>query len=81
MAHPVRAQLHRDCEWLARDQRVDEVAVECLRADVVVRRLKADALTWGSVLLVETDEAGAAYIAALEADGYNQEPLLAFARF
>jgi len=52
-----------------------------LLADVVVRRLKVDDLTWGSVSLVETGEARTAYVAARKhADNHNLEPLIAFAR-
>lgn len=52
-----------------------------LLADVVIKRLKAEPLTWGSASLVETGEARAAYVAALrEADNHHIEPLLAFAQ-
>jgi Fic-DOC domain mobile mystery protein B len=52
-----------------------------LLADVVIKRLKADLLSWGSASLVETGKARAAYVAALrEADGHNLEPLLVFAQ-
>ena len=49
-------------------------------ADVIVKRLKADPLTWGSASLVETGEARQAYVAALKAaDDHNPEALIAFA--
>ena len=52
-----------------------------LMADVVIKRLKADALSWGSASLGETGMARAAYVAALrEADGHNIDPLLVFAQ-
>lgn len=52
-----------------------------LLADVVVKRLGDNALTWGSASLVETGEARAAYVAALrEADGHNIDPLVVFAQ-
>ena len=52
-----------------------------LLADVVVRRLKAEPLTWGSASLIETGEARAAYIAALKAgDEHDLAPLVSFAR-
>lgn len=51
-----------------------------LLADVAVKRLKANPLTWGSASLVETGEARAAYVAALhEADNHNIDLLVAFA--
>lgn len=51
-----------------------------LMADVVVHRLKANVLTWGSASLVDTGEARAAYVAALQrADNHEIEPLVAFA--
>lgn len=51
-----------------------------LMADVIVHRLKAKELTWGSASLVDTGEARAAYVAALQrADNYEIEPLVAFA--
>jgi Fic-DOC domain mobile mystery protein B len=49
-------------------------------ADVVVKRLRAAPLTWGSASLVETGEARKAYVAALQAaDRYEFAPLVAFA--
>jgi Fic-DOC domain mobile mystery protein B len=52
-----------------------------LVADVVIRRLGAEPLTWGSGSLVETGEARAAYMAALTAaDGHDYGPLVGFAR-
>lgn len=49
-------------------------------ADVVVKRLKAQPLTWGSASLVDTGAARAAYVAALKrADDHDLEPLIAFA--
>lgn len=52
-----------------------------LMADVVIKRLKAEALSWGSASLGETGMARAAYVAALrEADGHNINPLLVFAQ-
>lgn len=52
-----------------------------LIADVVVRRMKAEPLTWGSASLVETGAARAAYIAALKrADDHDIGPLVAFAK-
>ena len=52
-----------------------------LLADVVVKRLKAAPLSWGSASLVETGEARAAYVAALrEADNHDLDPLVAFAQ-
>jgi Fic-DOC domain mobile mystery protein B len=52
-----------------------------LLADVIMKRLQAEPLSWGSASLVETGEARAAYVAALrEADGHNIDPLLAFAQ-
>ena len=52
-----------------------------LMADVVIKRLKAPALTWGSSSLIETGEARAAYIAALkDADEYDIDPLVSFAQ-
>lgn len=51
-----------------------------LLADVIVKRLKAEPLTWGSTSLVETGEARQAYVAALKAaDAHDPEPLIAFA--
>jgi Fic-DOC domain mobile mystery protein B len=51
-----------------------------LLADVIVKRLKADPLTWGSASLVETGEARQAYVAALKAaDDHNLQLLIAFA--
>ena len=52
-----------------------------LLADVIMKRLKAEPLSWGAASLVETGEARAAYVAALrEADGHNIDPLLVFAQ-
>lgn len=49
-------------------------------ADVIVKRLKADPLTWRSASLVETGEARQAYVAALKAaDDHDPEALIAFA--
>lgn len=51
-----------------------------LIADVVVVRLKADKLTWGSVSLVDAGAARTAYIEALKkADDHDIDPLVAFA--
>lgn len=52
-----------------------------LLADVVVKRLKAAPLSWGSVSLAETGEARAAYVAALrDADNHDLDPLVRFAQ-
>lgn len=52
-----------------------------LMADVVIKRLKAPPVTWGSASLIETGEARAAYVAALrEADDHNIDPLVDFAQ-
>lgn len=52
-----------------------------LIADVVVKRMKAEPLTWGSASLVETSAARAAYVAALKrADDHDIGPLVEFAR-
>jgi Fic-DOC domain mobile mystery protein B len=52
-----------------------------LLADVVVHRLKAKPLTWGSSSLVEVGAARKAYVAALyDADNHNLDPLVAFAQ-
>jgi Fic-DOC domain mobile mystery protein B len=51
-----------------------------LMADIVVHRLTAKELTWGAGSLVNTGEARAAYVAALQrADNHEIEPLVAFA--
>ena len=51
-----------------------------LLADVVVKRLKAEPLTWGSASLIETGEARQAYVAALKAaDDHDLQLLIAFA--
>lgn len=51
-----------------------------LMADIVVKRMKGEALTWGSASLVETGVARAVYIAALKkADDHDIGPLVAFA--
>ena len=52
-----------------------------LLADVLVKRLRAQPLTWGSASLVQAGAARAAYVAALhEADRHNIDRLVAFAR-
>ena len=52
-----------------------------LLADVIIKRLKADPLTWGSASLVETGEARQAYVAALKAaDNHDPDALVAFAK-
>ncbi len=52
-----------------------------LIADVLVKRLKAAPLTWGSVSLTETSQARRAYVDALRAaDNHDIGPLVAFAR-
>ena len=52
-----------------------------LMADIIVRRMKAAPLTWGSASLVETTEARRAYVAALRtADAHDIGPLVAFAK-
>ncbi len=52
-----------------------------LMADIVVLRMKAEPLTWGSTSLVETGAARAAYVAALQkADAHDIEPLIVFAK-
>ncbi|WP_072386859.1 mobile mystery protein B [Hyphomicrobium sp. CS1BSMeth3] len=54
----------------------------CTRAmaDIVVHRMKAAPLTWGSTSLIDTGAARAAYIAALKrADDHDFEALIAFA--
>ena len=52
-----------------------------MMADVVVKRLKAEPLTWGAGSLAETGAARAAYIEALgAADNHEIKALLVFAR-
>jgi len=77
-AHELAIRLHHRLVWIHPFANGNGRCTRLL-ADVVVRRLKADDLTWGSVSLVETGEARAAYVAALkDADGHNLEPLIAF---
>ena len=52
-----------------------------MMADIVVKRLKAEPLTWGAGSLAETGAARAAYIEALgAADNHDIKALLVFAR-
>ncbi len=52
-----------------------------LAADLLIRQLGGDLFTWGRVNLVNASETRIAYIETLrQADGYDFDPLIAFAR-
>jgi fido (protein-threonine AMPylation protein) len=51
-----------------------------LSADLLAGRLGREAFTWGRADLTDLDETRGAYVAALKAaDGFDLEPLVAFA--